>query len=322
MLNIIEEFIEESRKKELDTEPLEELYNRLLLGQDVEDEIEAMMASMLESLEPKLPYMTSTYSWARKHEYLPKPIETDVGKAYALPDRFASITLKSEPQEKEFEGLDYQESLEKEGEEVDSGGRASKPIRLDNYPDLWMHDGLCGVGVDVASTGNDSTTIAVRQGMHLIDLLVYPHSDIMEAVGHVIEILKDYRPSYCNIDGTGGWGMGVISRLLELEMDSLCEINTVEFQASPVDTRLKAENVRAEMYLNLQDLFRRGLVSLPPADEETCRELVYIRYEITPRNTFKIVDKKIIRKELGHSPDRSDAIALSYYRPQRMFVYF
>jgi hypothetical protein len=326
MLNIIEEFIKESKSKELDTESLEELYNKLLLGEDVEDEIEQEMERLLNQAEPERPLLAAQYSWARKSEYMPKPIETSVGKVYALPDKFSTVTLRSEPQEEEFENLDYQDSIEKEQWEakdaLDRKGRVSRPIDLRNYPDLFMGDGKIAGACDVAGTGEDSSVITIRMGIHVVDVQVYPFSDEMQTCGYIVQAIQEWGPEYFNIDCTGGWGAGVYARLMEMEIDAVCEIRPIYFQAAPVDDTRRPENVRAEMFLNLQQQFMKGLVTLPPNDEELCKEIVYVRYEPVSKGTFKIVDKKIIKKELGHSPDRADCVAMVFYDPQAMFAYF
>jgi hypothetical protein len=326
MLNIIEQFIEESHKKGLDSETLEELYDKLLLGSPVEEEIEKEMERLLNQAEPERPLLAAQYSWARKSEYMPKPIETSVGKVYALPDKFSNVTLVSEPQEEEFENLDYQDSIEKEQWEakdaLDRKGRVSRPIDLRNYPDLFMHDGKVAAAADIAGTGEDSSVIMVRMGCHVCDCQVYPFADEMETCGRIVQMIQEWHPEHLSIDCSGGWGSGVYSRLLEMEMDAVCEIRGINFQGAPVDITRKPENVRAEMFLNLQMLFMKGLITLPPNDEELCKEIVYIRYEPTSKGLFKIVDKRIIKKELGHSPDRADCLALLFYDPEQMFAYF
>jgi len=70
-------------------------------------------------------------------------------------------------------------------------------------------------------------------------------------------------------------------------------------------------NKRAEAYWKLRELFEAGAISIPK-DQELINELSAITYD--PSNRNKIGDKKDLRKKLGgKSPDKADALALSYY---------
>ena len=58
-------------------------------------------------------------------------------------------------------------------------------------------------------------------------------------------------------------------------------------------------------------MFEAGAISIPK-DQELINELSAITYD--PSNRNKIGDKKDLRKKLGgKSPDKADALALSYY---------
>jgi hypothetical protein len=77
-------------------------------------------------------------------------------------------------------------------------------------------------------------------------------------------------------------------------------------------------NRRAEAYWTVRDLFEAGSISIPE-DQELINELSAITYD--PSNRNKIGDKKDLRKKLGGaSPDKADALALSYYVDDRQFA--
>lgn len=67
--------------------------------------------------------------------------------------------------------------------------------------------------------------------------------------------------------------------------------------------------VRDEVWLNLADAYKDGLEV--PENVKLVRELAAIRLEEHISGRSKIIDKDALRKELGRSPDRADAVALA-----------
>ena len=73
--------------------------------------------------------------------------------------------------------------------------------------------------------------------------------------------------------------------------------------------RLGELPLAAEVYWNLKLLAERGELSLP-ADDELLSELRAVRYLV--RNGKIVLEAKAeIKKRLGRSPDKSDALALA-----------
>ncbi|KKK71067.1 hypothetical protein LCGC14_2917640, partial [marine sediment metagenome] len=75
-------------------------------------------------------------------------------------------------------------------------------------------------------------------------------------------------------------------------------------------------NKRAEMYWRLREQFERGTISLPD-DPDLQDQLGAMRCEFV-KSKVKIVDKKKIMHEIGHSPDEAEALALTYFYPDTM----
>lgn len=73
--------------------------------------------------------------------------------------------------------------------------------------------------------------------------------------------------------------------------------------------------VRDEVWLNLVDEVRDGLEL--PDDPKLQRDLAAIRQEDGPGGRTQIIDKHRLRKELGRSPDRGDAVSLCAYGGER-----
>jgi hypothetical protein len=74
---------------------------------------------------------------------------------------------------------------------------------------------------------------------------------------------------------------------------------------------LQIDRVRDEVWLSLVDAFREGLAI--PEDVKLARELAAIRLERHASGRSKVTGKDDLRRELGRSPDRADALALCVF---------
>ena len=74
---------------------------------------------------------------------------------------------------------------------------------------------------------------------------------------------------------------------------------------------VRFHNKRASSYFDLKEAMERGLAI--PNDDELAEELLAIDYEFASAGRVKIVDKQKIKETIGRSPDKADALALSYF---------
>ena len=56
-------------------------------------------------------------------------------------------------------------------------------------------------------------------------------------------------------------------------------------------------------------------IALPP-DDELLSELASVKYKVDARGAIQIESKDEMRKRLGHSPDRADAVVLAFANTQ------
>jgi hypothetical protein len=87
-----------------------------------------------------------------------------------------------------------------------------------------------------------------------------------------------------------------------------CVEGNFGYQADDNNTYI---NKRAECYFKLSQMIKQGMAL--PMDESLMEELVSITYEYTETGKVKITPKDKIKEELGRSPDRADAIALTFF---------
>jgi hypothetical protein len=200
-------------------------------------------------------------------------------------------------------------------------GRTNHPIDLRKFPSL-MQGNPTQVAVDVARYGPDRTIIAIGQGDHTVDVRSFTKEDTMASTGHVVRAIEDYGAAVVKIETTGGLGAALVDRLKEMGWGKKCRIVSLEVQGAPTPTgeRLKAHNLRAELYLNLEERLRLGTFTLPP-DEELVEELAHIRYKMLSNGRIMIEDKDQTKKRLGRSPDKADSIAILAWKTPSPRIY-
>lgn len=162
------------------------------------------------------------------------------------------------------------------------------------------------MGVDIARFGENSSVICRRQGRKVEPLEVLPKQDLMMTAHHVAEAIKTYRPLQVFVDGSG-IGAGVVDRLRQLNFP----IVDVNGGNSSLNTRFL--NKRAEMWWEMKEAIE-GLIELPK-DQRLKEELTCVEYDFTDKGRIRLDRKTDIQEQYGFSPDRADALALTYAYP-------
>jgi hypothetical protein len=162
------------------------------------------------------------------------------------------------------------------------------------------------MGVDVARYGSNSSVICVRQGRKVHPFEVLPKMDLMETAHHVAEAIRRERPSQTFVDGSG-IGAGVVDRLRQLGFQ-IVEVNGGNSSLNP-----RFLNKRAEMWAEMKE-FLISLCELPP-DEKLKAELTCVQYSFTDKGRIRLQRKEDIMDDYGFSPDRADALAMTYAYP-------
>jgi hypothetical protein len=168
------------------------------------------------------------------------------------------------------------------------------------------------LGVDVAGEGNDNTIAAHRKdidGVKYINKLEHIKENNTIVMGEILLMRvkeKGIQPKNLKIDVVG-IGVGVYDYMRGKGI----EVTPYNAGSSPVTKQefLSYKNKRAEDYWNLRDGLANGTVKLI-YDEALFRELTNIRYFIKER-FIQIESKQEIKKRLGYSPDRADAVCIA-----------
>lgn len=161
------------------------------------------------------------------------------------------------------------------------------------------------LGVDVArSVNGDANCVAVCRGGRLEALHLWREVDAMKTVARVAHLVVQHGPRRVRVDESGV-GAGVVDRLRQLGHP----VEGVAFGGGAAD-QSRFRNKRAEMFWALRDGMEQGKVSLPD-DDELVADLSALRFEFDGPGRILLEGKDEVRKRLGRSPDRADAVALA-----------
>lgn len=159
------------------------------------------------------------------------------------------------------------------------------------------------LGIDVARQGDDESVIARRQGVASFPLEGMRIPDTTLVSARVSKAKDDHKADAVFVDESGGYGAGVVDDLRRRQYDCI----GVQFGGKPSDPRYFDK--RSEMLFKLCEWVRdRGALA---HDDRLKKELLGLRY-IFQKDKFRVVPKDILKKELGWSPDRADALALTF----------
>ena len=163
-------------------------------------------------------------------------------------------------------------------------------------------------GVDVARYGGDACVIQKRRGLAAFPYWRRAGIDNMTFASILHRMILDERPDAVFIDS--GRGEGVIDRLRQLG-DTVIE---VPFGGQALDHGVNGyANRRAEMWDSLRKWLRDG--GAIPDDYELTKELAAPTYTYDGQSRLKLETKEVIRERVGFSPDRADALALTFAEP-------
>lgn len=177
------------------------------------------------------------------------------------------------------------------------------------------------VGLDPAgpSGSGDETAMCPRRGSKAFEFRT--HRGLTEE-GHVallLLLLKDYRlpreVPVVVVDREGAIGSSVFG-LLRAHLDA----NKLDFELVAMRVSDRAhrqpeiyDRQRDGLTANLEAWFRDG--GAIPEDVKLEKELHVMEWKAQANGRLKVTPKDIVRKELGRSPDRYDALALSCWEP-------
>jgi hypothetical protein len=203
-----------------------------------------------------------------------------------------------------------------------SAGMEDDPWQV--IPTQWVEDAMArwtpqgrtgemdSVGADPARGGKDETVIATRYGNWFDELNVYPGSETPNgpAVASLVVMhRRDGAPVHVDVIGIGS---SVYDHLSENNIQTVPINNAEGSQRCDKSGKLRFVNKRAETWWTLRECLdprSRMDIALPP-DRKLKADLTAPRWKLVQRG-IQIEDKEELKKRIGRSPDRGDAVVMA-----------
>lgn len=185
-------------------------------------------------------------------------------------------------------------------------------------------DGLV-LGVDVAGMGRDSTVYCNRFNNY-VSIFDKEHSggraNHMAVAGKIKFKLDSIQAAIASID-TIGEGAGVYSKLVEDGLEERvisCKFSESAENLKDVTGQYQFANMRAYLFWAIRDWLdpKNNTGAMLPPDDEFLEEATEIKWLFRSNGSIIIEPKEDIKKRLGRSTDKFDALANTFY-PIRKF---
>jgi hypothetical protein len=200
-----------------------------------------------------------------------------------------------------FSLLELEQAQQRFDELMAGGGHAFQPSA-----------GPLELGVDVARTGSDWTVAIARRGQIALAPEAWKIPDLVAVADRVLAYALKLKHAWetvtVRVDGVGV-GAGVVDVLKRA-----AGLRVVDVQAAAAPQRDAYTNVRSEATFVARDWLRAG--GCFGRDTRLEGEMAALTYCFDQRNKLKILGKDELRRQLGRSTDRFDALALAVYVPK------
>ena len=163
------------------------------------------------------------------------------------------------------------------------------------------------MAVDPAEYGDDSTSVAWRQGRVSSRVGKWQGLGTMETVGRVGLLADKLKPDVIFVDATGV-GTGVADRLKEEGYP----VVRIHFGESPRDGD-RYVLMRDELWGELAEWLADEPASIED-DDDMASQLTSVQYGYDSKRRLKMEPKEAMKKRGLHSPDDADALALTFAR--------
>lgn len=177
------------------------------------------------------------------------------------------------------------------------------------------------MGVDVCEFGTDYNVACFRYGGYVAPLIFWQNMDTDLIADRVLDMYIKYGCKIVNIDATGvgsSVAPGVTRRARKKGLDKVASIG-VKVSEKPLPF-IKAEqgefySIRDQLWWALRDWLEKDPGAMLPPDMMLLEDLKTPTYEQRESGKIKVIDKDTLRELLHRSPDRADALCLTFMPP-------
>lgn len=176
---------------------------------------------------------------------------------------------------------------------------------------------MLSIATDPSGGGPDATVMARLHADAWFAPMLEWRGDECSDPNDIVANIVRHRTDNADIsvDLTGGWGSGVVSHLKRNDLECYGLVFSAKSAAKTEDGKFGFINLRAEMYWKFREALdpANGNDVKLPVDSRLKAELTTPRWK--PSGTsVQIEDKLAIKKRVGGSPDRADAVVMAWHR--------
>ena len=154
--------------------------------------------------------------------------------------------------------------------------------------------------------GGDKSVFGARKGGKVYPFKKAITPDSRDLMGWGSTQIDNIKPDVCRIDLIGiGWN--IYGEMREKKGSIIESFDSRKRANNPE----RFYNKRAEAHWRLREQFEQDIIDIPN-DDDLKSQLGVIRKKVVGKGLIAIIEKAIIKKELGHSPDESDTLAMMY----------
>lgn len=164
------------------------------------------------------------------------------------------------------------------------------------------------MGQDVSEFGQDWNVTFFRWGGFVSRAVAWQGVDPDVTADRAIELFRQNDAEVCNVDGTGV-GAGVAPKMSRAG----CRSVSLKVASSPTETTPEGEFgiLRDQLWWRVREWLRTDPGAMLPPDEQLIEELGKPLYEVRA-GKIRVMSKDHMRAMLGRSPDRADALCLTF----------
>jgi hypothetical protein len=211
-------------------------------------------------------------------------------------------------------------------EEWISAARARYDVYVAQYGEVPPAAVNPRLGMDIAEFGIDSNVACLRYGGFVPPLMTWHGVDTDVTADRGVEIVLSKHPETTIVDATA-IGASVAPSMVRKAHNIGHSIRVIGIKASQSPTPgSKTEYgefmyVRDQLWWAVREWLRIDPGAMLPPDEMLLEELKAPTYYINVRNSkLQVTDKDALRKALLRSPDRADALCLTFLPASRAKV--
>lgn len=171
------------------------------------------------------------------------------------------------------------------------------------------------IGLDVAEFGNDNNAFCPRYGGWIAPITTWKGIDPNATATRAAGLCATLQARQIMVDALGV-GAGVPGGILEKSrrVNPTLKVYGVKVSRSPNVTIQEGEFglMRDQLWWAMREWLRVDTSAMLPPDEDLIEELTAPTYGYDKKGKIKVMDKETMREVLKHSPDRAEALMLTF----------